>query len=252
MSRLKRLIPNRRLSSKAIQNQLQANFVEEIVSKNLKVVTARLVWKTSRGELINAKRLITTKRNFADAIVARQQDVIYFFSCLTSVHERKRKHSSGAEEDAEPDQLPLIYPAINYWIVCAPGHQEFERILFQKLMDSQLDIHDLKPIKTRKKTNPKEILLATLSTTVQDHNNQYVRDLLKQSTEYCTKELLEELLIGTSVEPLRSSADLTGALVREQVIRIVICAEGVREKVMTAINGLRNFGCEIQVCIFGF
>ena len=238
------------MSSQAIRNELQANFVEEIVCKDLKVVTARLVWKTSRAELLNAKRLITTKRNFSDAIVARQQDVLYFFSCLTSVHERKRKHSSGEEEDPDFDQLPLIYPAINYWIVCAPGNQEFERILFQKLMDSKLDIYELKPIKTRKKTNHKQILLATLSTSVQDHNNQYVRDLLKQSTEYCTRELLEELLIDTNVEPLRSSADLTGALIREQVIRIVICAESVKEKVISAINGLRNVGCEIQVCIF--
>ena len=58
------------------------------------------------------------------------------------------------------------------------------------------------------KDEPQTNLAAILSTSVQDHNNQYVRDLLKQSTEYCTKELLEELLIDTNVEPLRSSADL--------------------------------------------
>ena len=94
MAHLKRIIPNRRLSSKSIQNHLQSSIVEDVIAKNLQVIAARLVWKTAKTDLPNAKRLITNKRNFADAIIAQQQGVLYFFSCLTSMQERKRKRST--------------------------------------------------------------------------------------------------------------------------------------------------------------
>ena len=253
MAHLKQIIPNRRLSSKSIQNHLQSNIVEDVIAKNLQVIAARLVWKTSKSDLQNAKRLITNKRNFADSIIAKEQGVLYFFSCLTSMQERKRKRQEGAsnsnDEDAEEEPELPIYPALNYWIVVVPGRDEMERLLFQELLNSNLDIQELKPIKARRKTAQKDVLTATLSTCVQDHNNQYVKNLLKESIEFCTKELLSDLLNDTEVEPFRCSADLTGALVREQIIRIVLCDEGSRNKIATAVQGLQKLGCELQVCI---
>ena len=253
MAHLKQIIPNRRLSSKSIQNHLQSSIVEDIIAKNLRVIAARLIWKTSKTDLQNAKRLITNKRNFADSIIAQQHGVLYFFSCLTSMQERKRKRQEGSpnsnDEDTEEEPVLPIYPALNYWIVVVPGRDEIERVLFQQLLNSSLDIQELKPIKSRNKTAQKDVLTATLSTCVQDHNNHYVQNLLKESIEYCTKELLSDLLNDTEVEPFRCSADLTGALVREQIIRIVICDEGSRTKIATAVQGLQKLGCELQVCI---
>lgn len=254
MAHLRRMIPNRRLSSKAIQNQLQANIVEDILAKNLKVLTARLVWKTSKRELQNAKLLITNKRNFADAMVAKQEGILYFFSCLTALQERKRKRMdsqpvSDDEEDDEGSDVPTLYPAINYWIVHTPRVEDLERVLFQQLLNSSLDIDELKPIRSRKQTTPKGMLMSTISTCFQDHNNHYVQKLLKESIEYCQKELLRELLHETEVEPSRSSADLTGALVREKTVRIVVCDEGSREKIATVVKGLEKVGCELQVSV---
>ena len=250
MAHLKRIIPNRRLSSKSIQNHLQSSIVEDVLAKNLQVIAARLVWKTAKNDLQNAKRLITNKRNFADAIIAQQQGVLYFFSCLTSMQERKRKRQGGLasndEDEEEESELP-IYPALNYWIVILPGRDDIERLLFQQLLNSNLDIQELKPIKSRRKTTQKDVFTATLSTCVQDHNNQYVKNLLKESIEYCTKELLSDLLNDTEVEPNRCSADLTGASAREQIIRIVLCDEGSRNKIATAAQGLQTLGCELQV-----
>ena len=73
---------------------------------------------------------------------------------------------------------------------------------------------------------------------------------MKESLEHCNKELLQEMLDEpTALEPHQSSADLTGALVRERVIRIVVCDEGCRGNVSTAVKGLQKVGCELQVSI---
>ena len=151
MASLKRLIPNRRLSSKSIQNHLQANIVDEVVRKGLQVITTRLVWKMSKPDLQNAKLLIANKRNFADSIIAKQEDVLFFFSCLSAIQERKRKMQESntlcSDEDEEDDGLfPLTYPALNYWIVVSAKEEDLEGVLFRALLDSGLDIDELKPI----------------------------------------------------------------------------------------------------------
>lgn len=252
MTSLTRAIPNRRLTSKAVANHLRCLIVDPVVERKWSVVTARLVWKTSKEELENAKRLITNKRNQCDSIVASQDGVILFFSCLSSLQDRKRKIDENENEadsiDDNDDVFPLVYPSINYWVVYRTPTSEdnFERSLFHSLLHSSLDITDLKPIKSRNKHDVSDILTATLMTCAQDHNNVHIQKILENSRDFCTDNILDGYLLEDNV-PLMSS-DMTGATRREKIMRIVICSLESKIIVGRAASALQKVGCSVQVC----
>ena len=146
-------VPKRRLTSQTIKNLLEKNIVNDLVLDKLEVITARLVWRVStRQDGDRSKMLIANKRNNCDSIVARVSGVLFFFSCISVIENRKRKSSSSGSEDEGRDEK-TTYPCVNYWIVTQGFVKDRERVLFSKLMASGLDISDVKPIRTRKKVN---------------------------------------------------------------------------------------------------
>ena len=105
------------------------------------------------------KRRLTsqTVRN-CDAIVSTVDGVLFFYSCVSVIENRKRKSRSESEDENESDEKQT-YPCINYWIVTKMLVKEREQVLFAKLMKSGLDISDVKPIRARKKVNRENIFL---------------------------------------------------------------------------------------------
>lgn len=234
MARL--VIPNRRLTSKAVGNQLRAVIAQEVLERNWKVLTARLVWKASKESLKRAKELISYKRNQCDSIVTGENGVMFIVSCLSMVQERKRKRAKEGDveqdeqslESSEEADFPIVYPAINYWIAYAmPPNVDFEKLLFSKLMKAQLDITEVKQIKSRGKTNARDVLTATLMTCVQDHNNFHVKEMLRRSLDFCTEQTIETLLVREPV-PLMCEYDAE-VFSKEFPLRMVICHNECKE-----------------------
>lgn len=211
---LRSALPNRRLTSKAVGNQLKSRIVSDIVVANqLEVLTSRLVWRTENNN--NAKNLIATKRNQCDALIADEKSVLFFFSCLSCMDMKKRKRPilkdetkdssppNSAEEpesSADEEEEPSVYPAINYWIVHTPVPGLNLQVMLNKtLLESDLDITEIKPIRSRGKQNIEDCMAATLQTTVKDHNNTYVKDLLKKSKDYCATELVRMMVVNEPI-----------------------------------------------------
>ena len=84
-------------------------------------------------------------------------------------------------------------------------------------------------------------------TTVQDHNNYHVKEMLKNSLYYCTEQLMGELLEHENV-PVMCASD-SGATSREAPMRIVVCHENSQEFLVRAAVGLQKLGCEVLVSL---
>ena len=175
-------VPKRRLTSQTIRNLVEKNVVNDLVINKLDVITARLVWRTSsRQDDERAKNLISNKRNSCDAIVASINGVVFFYSCVSVIEHRKRKRVSEDETSDEKN----TFPCINYWIVCQKLIREREQVIFAKLMDSGLDISDVKPIRARKKVNGFHDLSVSVLVNVNDKTYDlyvflsYFRPILK-------------------------------------------------------------------------
>ena len=152
-------VPKRRLTSQTVRNLVEKHVVNDLILNKLEVITARLVWRVStRQDCQRAKQLIANKRNNCDAIVSTVDGVLFFYSCVSVIENRKRKSRSESEDENESDEKQT-YPCINYWIVTKMLVKEREQVLFAKLMKSGLDISDVKPIRARKKVNRENIFL---------------------------------------------------------------------------------------------
>ena len=252
---LRASLPNRRLTSKAVGNRLKSRIVNDIVIENgLNVITSRLVWRTDNDQ--QAKRLIVTKRNQCDALIAKNESVLFFVSCLTSMDSSKRKkrtpvnpdddnNASEAHSDSSEEDEPVkIYPGINYWIAhsAIPG-LDLQTSLHGDLLQSDLDITEVKPIRSRGKQSLEDSFAATLQTCVKDHNNAYVRDVLKKSIEHCSTELVRIMVVNESV-PEYGVDNFSS---KDRVLRIVVCHTSYKPKIDLAVKELRDLGCEIQV-----
>ena len=149
-------VPKRRLTSQRIRNLLEKNVVNDLVLNKLEVIACRLVWRANtRKDGDRAKLLIANKRNNCDSIVSAVDGVLFFFSCVTVLENRKRKSPSGTDDD---NTAKTTYPCVNYWVVTKKFVQNIEQTLFSKLMSSEMDITDIKSLRTRKKVNVQNII----------------------------------------------------------------------------------------------
>jgi len=108
-------LPKRRLSNESIKNLVEKFVVNDLVLGKSDVFSARLTWRTSSKEDgVRAKNLISNKRNSCDSIVSSIKGVLFFYSCVTVIENRKRK-TPGSDDESRDDKT--AFPCINYWIV---------------------------------------------------------------------------------------------------------------------------------------
>jgi hypothetical protein len=125
-----------------------------------------------------ARRTISEKRVQLDELLHNIPGVRFFISAITAVEATTQRNDE------------TIFPAVSYFIVYSPSDECNDEIIFNRLHNEDTEAN-VDPIKQRRRGDGEDIA-CVLFNVVKDHNNEYVKEMVRVSNGYCIQRRLND------------------------------------------------------------
>ncbi|CAB3999423.1 hypothetical protein AC249_AIPGENE7733 [Paramuricea clavata] len=169
--------PAKQLNSKKVKNSLQANFLS-LFDNNFSSVCCRAVWRVRDQALDLARLNISLKRLQLDELLHNIPGVRFFISAITAIEATTRRDRG------------TVFPAISFFIVYSRSNECNEEIILDVLHNGDVEA-DVAPILPRQPEDG-EGMARVLFTAVKDHNNEFVKEMVRVSNGYGIQRQLND------------------------------------------------------------
>ena len=149
----------RQLRSEVLKRAMRAYIVSPVIRK-YHVIAVRAMWSSTE----KSEDLIWGKRRQIEDILLRNDKIVAFFSCITTMvekesHKRKRKDTEddgdNSSMDDNDEERTQYAPGISFWIAFdwpEYGLNAFEDLVCKTFLKSQMNLVACKAIKPRGKS----------------------------------------------------------------------------------------------------